>query len=376
MVATKPVKSLTPRSPDTKYTGGEPTWEIQPTDDRFARLSRAFSWYNYYFAKKDAKEMIITWLETNGRKAEARTIKGLPDSSIRLTTGWLCRMITVGLQLTDAEHSKLEEHLAEMMVMRQADITAPEDVGVAKPNIQDRLREKMSECAGEIDGLYDELIQTGAKMTADFKPITIIRGKNVAPQMVNDIAEKWHHVKAELELAMSGKDDQLAEAYAHFGKIQLRNLIKFSEQVIADCGSYIQIKKVERKPRKTKPLSAEKVTAKFKYLKEFAELKLKSEPVTKLAEAQEAWLYDTKKRKLIHVVADSHAGSFRVKGSTIIGYDTVQSTQKTLRKPAEQLKALMALGAPGARKYYKDIKSTDVAFNGRGNDNLVILKVR
>ena len=175
---------------------------------------------------------------------------------------------------------------------------------------------------------------------------------------------------------MSGKDDQLAEAYAHFGKIQLRNLLKFSEQVIADCGSYIQIKKVERKPRKTKPVSAEKVTAKFKYLKEFAELKLKSEPVTKLAEAQEAWLYDTKKRKLIHIVSDSHAGSFRVKGSSIIGYDTVQSTQKTLRKPAEQLKALMALGAPAARKYYKDIKSTDVAFNGRGNDNIVILKVR
>jgi hypothetical protein len=150
--------------------------------------------------------------------------------------------------------------------------------------------------------------------------------------------------------------------------------VKFAEQVIADCGNYVQIKKVERKPRAKKAVSPEKLASKFKFLKEFAELKLKSEAPAKLVGASEAWLYDTKKRKLIHVVADTHAGSVSVKSSSIVGMDTVQSQQKTLRKPAEQLKALLAGGKPASRKYFKDIKATETKYNGRGNENLIILK--
>jgi hypothetical protein len=85
-------------------------------------------------------------------------------------------------------------------------------------------------------------------------------------------------------------------------------------------------------------------------------------------------LYDTKKRKLIHVMADAHLGTFSVKGSAIVGFDTMQTVQKTLRKPAEQLKELLAGGKPAARKVFKDIRATETKFNGRGNENLIILK--
>jgi hypothetical protein len=93
-----------------------------------------------------------------------------------------------------------------------------------------------------------------------------------------------------------------------------------------------------------------------------------------LVNASEAWLYDTKKRKLIHVVADSHLGTFSVKGSAIVGFDVTQTQQKTLRKPAEQLKDLLAGGKPAARKTFKDIRATETKFNGRGNENLIILR--
>jgi hypothetical protein len=109
-------------------------------------------------------------------------------------------------------------------------------------------------------------------------------------------------------------------------------------------------------------------------MREFEELGLKSDPVTKLVNASEAWLYDTAKRKLIHVMADSHIGTFTVKGSAIVGFDALTTVQKTLRKPAEQLKAITSVGKPAARKAFADIKSTEVKFNGRGNENLVILK--
>jgi hypothetical protein len=192
--------------------------------------------------------------------------------------------------------------------------------------------------------------------------------------MVGTIAEVWKCKLAEFEEVVEGRDADLVEGYNHLSKNQIKQCIKFIEQVIADCGNYVQIKKVERKPRAKKAPSPEKLSAKFKYLKDFAELKLTSIASSQLVGASEAWLYDSKKRKLIHVMADTHMGTFSIKGSAIVGFDTVQTVQKTLRKPAEQLKELLVGGKPAARKVFKDIKSTETKFNGRGNENLIILK--
>ena len=369
------VKPLNPRSPDTKYTGLEPTWRVQPTDDRTSQLSAAFSWYNYFYGKKDAREMLVAYLESHGRKADVRALKGVPDSAVRLTTAWLCRMSMVGLELTDTETVRLEGYIQEILTAHEPEVAVVEAVPVvAKPNIQDRLREKVSECAGELDGMFDEFVVAGAKMSADYKPIMVIRGLNVAPQMISNIADIWKTKLEEFETVIEGKDAQLVEGYGNFSKIQMRNLVKFCEAVINDCGAYVQIKKVERKPRKVKSVPPEKRAAKFKIMIEFAELKLKGLPAASLVDKAEAWLYDTKKRKLIHLVADSHTQAFTVKSNSIIGFSTIETMQKTVRKPADVVKAVQAAGKPAARKIYKDLTTTETPFNGRGTENLMVLK--
>ena len=370
------VKPLNPRSPDTKYTGLEPTWRVQPTDDRTSQLSAAFSWYNYFYGKKDAREMLVAYLEHNGRKADVRALKGVPDSAVRLTTAWLCRMSMMGLQLSDHEQIQLDNLISELVAIKQeiqAEAQAADDEPT-KPNIQDRLREKVSECGAELEAMFDEFMVAGAKMSADFKPIMVIRGMNVAPQMISVISHHWKARLEEFEQAVEGKDSQLVEAYNFLTKIQLRNCVKFCEAVINDCGAYVQIKKVERKPRKVKAVPPEKRAVKFKIQAEFAELKLKSLPAASLVDKAEAWLYDTKKRKLIHLVADSHTQAFTIKNNSIIGFSTVETQQKTLRKPADVVKAVQAAGKPAARKLFKEIKATETAWNGRGTENLIILK--
>ena len=376
IVATKSIKLLNPRSSDTNVMGPEPTWKVQPTDNRFSALSKAFSWYNYFYGKKDARDMIVNYLELHGRKNDVRLLRGVPDSAIRLTTGWLCRMSMVGLELNDHEQIKLDNLLRELLETKQIE-TVEEAVvedTVPRITIQDRLREKVSECAGEIDGLFDEFITSGAKLTADYKPVVLMRSMNIAPQMVNDIKQIWTRKLTEFDEAVAGKDADLVQGYGYLSKIQLKNCVKFCELVISDCGAYVQIKKVERKPRKVRAVPPEKRAAKFKHLVEFAELKLKGLPAASLVDKAEAWLYDTKKRKLIHLVADSHAQAFTVKSNSIIGFSTVESQQKTLRKPADVLKAMGAAGKPAARKIYKDLTTTETPFNGRGTENLIILK--
>lgn len=372
----KSIKPLNPRSPDTKYVGEEPNWRSQPTENRFSTMTRAFNWYNYFYGKKEAKDFVAAYLESNNRPKDAKKIRGIPDSQIRLTTGWLCRMSLMGLQLDEHEQIKLDNLIVELLALKdepKVEAVADEDTA-PKITIQDRLREKVAECAGELDGLFDDFVANGSKMSADWKPIATIRGINVAPQMISTISDIWKRKLAEYERVQEGKDAQLVEAYNNFSKIQLRNIVKFCEQVIADCGAYVQIKKVERKPRKVKPVSPEKKAAKFKICAEFAELKLKSLPAAQLVDKAEAWLYDTKKRKLIHIVADEYTKVFTVKNNSVIGFSTVETVQKTLRKPAEQLKPILTAGKPAARKVFKDIKATETAWNGRGSENLVVLR--
>jgi len=373
------IKPLNPKGAETKYVGHEPEWKSQPTDEtRISAFSKAFAWYNYHYGKRDAKDMLCQYLEINHRAKDAKTMRGIPDSQIRLTPAWVCRMTLIGLQLNEHEQGIIDEQIADMLKVKQeakrdkAEVAAE---GVAaKLTIQDHLREKVSECAGELEGMFDEFIKAGAKMTADWKPIAQIRGMNVSPNMVGTISDVWKIKLAEFEEVLEGADADLVEGYSHLTKNQIKQCVKFIEQVIADCGNYVQIKKVERKPRAKKAVSPERVSAKFKYLKEFTELKLTSVAPAQLVNAAEAWLYDTKKRKLIHVMADTHIGTFSVRGSAVVGFDTMATVQKTLRKPAEQIKELSAGGKPAARKVFKDIKATETKWNGRGNENLIILK--
>ena len=378
MAKSNEIKRLNPKGAEFKYVGPEPEWRTQPTsEDRLSRLGKAFAWYNYHYGKKDAKEMLCHYLEHNGRKVDAKLMRGIPDSQIRLTPAWACRMALIGLELTEHEQCIVDEQISAMLKAKQeikkAQTDVDADAAVAKLTIQDHLREKISECCGELEGMFDDFVVAGAKMSADFSPIKLMRGMNISPNMVSTVSAVWELRLAEFTEVLEGTDADLVEGYSHLTKLQLRNCVKFCETVINDCNSYVQLKKVERKPRAKKAVSPEKLSRKFKFLREFDELKLKSEPVIKLVNASEAWLYDTAKRKLIHVMSDSHIGTFTIKGSAIVGFDSLTTVQKTLRKPAEQLKAVTGGGKPAARKAFGEIKATETKFNGRGNDNLIIL---
>jgi succinate dehydrogenase flavin-adding protein (antitoxin of CptAB toxin-antitoxin module) len=191
------------------------------------------------------------------------------------------------------------------------------------------------------------------------------------------LTEVWKKKLSEFELVLEGKDPQLVQAYAHYSKTQIKNIIKFIEQVIADLNAYISVKKAAKAPRKRKTIPVEKIVAKLKFLKEFKDPALKLELVslhpTKLHGASEAWVYDSAKRKLHHYIADEYSKTFSVKGNTLLGFCTKQSEMKTLRKPNEQIKEIMG-SKPAARKYFKDIKAVGAIPNGRFNENMLILK--
>jgi hypothetical protein len=371
------VKALNPRdASETKYMGDEPYFGIQP-DERSLALTRSFTWYNRFYGKKDAKELLVQFLDYNNRVDEAKKMRRVEEKEVLMTLAWLARMTLRGLQLTEHEESTLENEIGRLLmtINKPEVIEKEEEKPVSnRPNIQELLREKAREAAGELEGLFDEFITSGK---ATQKPIDIVAKFNIVPQQIPYIVGFWKRKQEEFEVLQEGKDADIKEAYAFLGKIQVRNILKFIEQVMTDLNSYISVKKASKAPRKKKAVPVEKIVAKLKYLKEFKDavnkIDLVSVHPTKLHGASEAWVYDTAKRKLHHYIADEYSKSFTVKGNTILGFDTTGSEIKTLRKPGEQIKEVMG-SKPAARKYFKDIKAVATTPNGRFNENMIILK--
>lgn len=372
------VKAISPRDADTKYLGDEPFFALQPdTEYRGVALARAFNWYNRFCSKKDAKELLCQYLELNKRTEEAKKLRKLEEKEFLTTLCWLARMTMRGLELTEHEGNTLANEISRLvkLVNKPEVVEKVEEKPVSnRPNVQDIMRDKAREAAGELEGVFDSFILNGK---ASDKTMEVVARFNVLPQHISIIADVWKRKQAEFDEVQEGKDKDLVEAYKHLGKVQIRNILKFIEQVLADLNSYVSVKKASKAPRKRKAVPVEKVVAKLKYLKEFKDpankLELISVHPTKLHGASEAWVYDTAKRKLHHYIADDYSKTFTVKGNTILGFDTNKSEIKTLRKPGEQIKEVMG-SKPAARKFFADIKSVAATPNGRFNEAMIILK--
>ena len=385
------VKALNPRDADTKYLGEEPLFAEQPISEyRNSALARALSWYNRFYNRKDARDMMATYLDMHERTADAKILRKVSDQEFVLPTfAWLSRMTLRGLELTDHESMTMENEITRLIatvnkpeVKIHSQIGGPakqtkEETESTKKNVQEIMREKAREAAGELEGMLDEFHLAGSPTKHLYRPIDEVSKKNVLPQHISMLTEVWNKKLNEMENVLLGKDSQLVDGYSHYSKHQLKNTVKFIELVLSDLNSYISIKKSAKAPRARKAIPVEKIVSKLKYLKVFKDAATKLDLISispvKLHGSSEAWVYDTAKRKLHHFVADEYSKTFTVKGNTLLGFDTAQSEVKTLRKPAEQLNEITG-SKPIARKFFKDIKAVSTVPNGRFNSSMIILK--
>jgi hypothetical protein len=109
-------------------------------------------------------------------------------------------------------------------------------------------------------------------------------------------------------------------------------------------------------------------------MKTFEALKLVSVNPADIIGSKELWIYNTKSRKLGKYVAAEYQ-ELGVKGTSITGFSEIQSICKTLRKPEEQVKAFLASSKVELRKFLENIKTTEIALNGRINADTILLKV-
>jgi hypothetical protein len=346
----------------------------QPEFDHHLRASLNF--YNYYHNQKDLKKYLVDWAKNSGKYTKEQLghfIRG-HEKLVSMTACGIAKAHSVGMPLR-------ERHIAYLHseVMDAIKNTAPEALEEAKPvekpkvytpTIQDRLAERTSEIIGELEGMYDAMLEnTGDK----FLPYEFLTANNVVQSQLGKYEALYNARRAELQSAQAKEDEQLVEGYKHLKAADYKRIYAWMDQLLAAIEQYRGVKKATKKARVKKAPSKEKLIGKMKYAKEHKPLKLVSINPADILGAQELWVFNTKTRKLGRYTADSHHGSLSVKGTSIVGYDEVQSVCKTLRKPEAQIPELMKASKPNKRKFMSTIKATEVKLNGRISEDVVLL---
>lgn len=375
MAKTKEVRELVPRDAHAKHIGPEPKFDnaVVTTD---WDLVKAYNWYNYYCDKKEAREFIASYLEYTNQSTLAKSVRRVNEGDIKQTYGWLARCMLRGAKVEEMVATKFNNEVSRLVsTLEERQPVAVSQTAGNRPNVQEIMRERTLTVGGELEGQWDEYLKAGAKKESSVKAIDLLTQSNILPQHVPMLITAWQAKLDEYTEVAEGEDDQLTEAYGRFGKIQLRNIVSTIETVLADLNSYVGMKKAGKKPRAKKPVPVEKLVRRLKYLKTFKLEKLELESVspTKLHGSSEAWVYDTKKRKLHHYVADEYTKTLGVKGNTVVGFCTKESEVKNLRKPEVQIKEIMG-SKPAARKFFNSIKAVASTPKGRFNANMIILR--
>jgi len=372
-----------------------PVWEGVDafTKDQFAKHWRdAMSYYRLEFSGKDLKPKVIDWMGKTGYDKDViKQFKNTKDSRCNTTMGGLAACLLRGMPEVRADFNEgrntaewLRKSIANAIEEGKNDIDEdaedekkPAKVEVYVPSIQDRLREAAGQMSEELDYAIDEFIKDpDAFDPKAFKVVSLLRGKGVKAAHARIIKSYFQFGNNELaELASGQADEQLKEAYSHLPRKNVRKLIEFYEAIMTACDQLTTEAKALKKPRAKKVVPAEKLIAKLKYQKSDDSLGISSVAPTTIIGAQYMFVYNTKSRKVGMYIAMNSEG-FAVRGTTITNF-TDKSTQKTLRKPAEQLKAFKDLNTQKRMQTWleKDVKTTETALNGRFNEDTVILKV-
>lgn len=374
------------RDNSPKWDGAE-SW----SGEKFtAHFRESMNYYNLGHNAKDLKSQVINWMGRNGfDKTTISKFKSTKDWRCGITVGAIAACLNKGMPNKHLGFNRgkdtaewLKGEIDKILMEGQYDIepvveTKQVKAVVPAPTIQDRLRESSISMSEELEAAIDEFILNPDKFDPKaFKILSVLRSGGAKAAHARYIKGFFQSGYAELqELASGQADDQLREAYKHHPRKNVRKLIEFYEAIITACDQIAQEAKVLKKPRIKKTKPAEQIVSKLKFCVRDDKLNIVSQPPAQIIGAQALTVYNVKTRKIGYYLSKTSAG-FTVRGTTLENFSE-KSTQKTLRKPPEQLKEFKDQNTQKRFEswFNKNVKTTEVPLTGRFNEDVVILKI-
>ena len=370
-----------------------PKWDSAEnwSGDKFtAQFREAMTYYNINHSGKDLKPQVINWMGRNGYSKDAiAQFKKTKDSRCGITMGAVASCLIKGMPAVHPGFNNgkdtaiwLAKEIDQIILAGENDADPESEEKTTKVlapvvTIQDRLKDAAGSMSEELDIAIDSFITNPEEFDPKaFKVLNLLRGKGAKAAHARYIKGFYQFGYNELqELAGGNADEQLKEAYKHLPRKHVRKLIEFYETIMSACEQIAAEAKILKKPRAKKIKPAEELIKKLKFCVKDDKLGIVSVPPAGIIGAQGVVVFNVKTRKIGYYVSRSSAG-LGVKGTGIVDF-TEKSFQKTLRKPAEQLKEFKEQNTQKRFEtwFSKSVKTTETVLTGRINQDVVILKV-
>ena len=285
---------------------------------------------------------------------------------------------------TDEVPEVAEQPIEEKPVVEESTEQQPIEEKPKKPSIQDRMRKRLMYIVGDIDDAFEN-VWARNEDPKKFKAYDYFNMHNIPGAFMKMLKQQVDVYIDEQSKGLQYRDikpkdrtdeqQDYVESFESYSKVEMKQHIAWWERVYKDCELWEANKKKQRKPRKYKPPSKEKMAKKVKYKAEDKDLKLVSEQPINLPGCTAVVVYNTKNRKLgIYEATHKHHG-LSLKGTTLLNYDLSTALQKTVRKPQEVLEKLHTGGLQAIKNTFNALSTTETKLNGRLNKETILLRI-
>ena len=377
------------RKKKSLYLIPEPNWnEISAITDEKQR-EEAYKKVEYFIHSEiDSKS------KSKAMKKWIKEESGWTEEEIKLTTitaldPWLqmsgkyCWVFYKVGYLTESAlgylHGSRKEEFLKLgkKYFKETELKKADKVSKKVVSIQERMGEQVSELIGEWEYYIDEFVEKGemdVKAFDPYKEMQIYKGGVIKPAHAKIVKTSIEPYIVEAQEVLEWKDPDIKEGYSHFTSKMRKQYLEFYQKIDTACDTFIETGKAKRKPRKPKVRSREQMVSKMKYQINDSDLGIASINPAEIVDATEVWVYNTKTRKIgVYKKGDLTAG-LTVRGTSIYDYEEGTSVQKTLRKPAVQLKEFKGAAKTKMNNAFSNIKATEIKLTGRISDTIIIIK--
>lgn len=380
-VEAKPVpqrKSGAAKVLEEKHIGAEvTTWVNIPEDKLEMTVYTNLRNYNYFNDHKDAFKWAEAWVKKN-RAQDLADFKASEEWRVNTTLGGLCKMHMAGAPFNEKRMAWINAGIDAAVEAGKANRKAQASTST-KPTktAADVLAEKIHDFIAEVESVIDTYTTSNDETYSVYNELKKINAPKPLAQRVYDYYKPLYD---EIEELVTKKTPDLVEGYKHLKTTkEKKDYMVFIKNIIDDCQKFMNAStaakvRAPKQPRAKKKVPVEKLVSKVKYQKDSAEYKLTSVDPANIIGASEVYLFNTKYRHLIQLVAASPEG-FGIKGTTITNLKEEACLKKTLRKPEEILIEIGKTTKARVNRVFTEIKTKSAAANGRINEETIILKV-
>ena len=323
-------------------------------------------WYNTVYDDADANKALLKYVRDN-----YPNLGMISDTKISQNTttslGIYAKMIQDGLNLSERSVSWFKGALEKVLVKLVAEAGAQK--AAKKPLARTTAQDKLSNLLADIDAEIDNY------RSSEFNAYNFYKAQEVSGPMIKTIVDTYGPLLEELELAKSGKDEQVKEAYAKHKSRDLTKLIKLVRMIVEDAERLTELKKATR-VRKPRARKAVDVTNNITPMKEDTKLKIVSINPSKVVGSQVAYLYLVKYNQMVEVHAASDSG-LTFSGKSLVGWDENKTRKKGLRKETDTLATFSKHGKISARRQFEAYRGKEQNVSGKRiniNEQVAILK--